>query len=121
MPACIKKADDNWDDWDWHLGPSRELHADFFGKHGRKKIDCKAYRDTKGPGRSGVRRLLEQLADRSDAKASRDRAIIRCLYTLGLRRKEVVGLDLEDLDLETNTLAVLGKGRSENGRSDPHS
>jgi uncharacterized protein YeaO (DUF488 family) len=43
-PQFVSKADETWDDWDWHLGPSKELHADFFGKHGRKKIGWKAYR-----------------------------------------------------------------------------
>src|SRR5262249_20304498 len=40
-------------------------------------------------------------------------ALLRCLYDLALRRAEVVGLDLEDLDLAAGTLAVLGKGRTE--------
>jgi integrase/recombinase XerC len=42
----------------------------------------------------------------------RDRAIIRLLWDLGLRRGEVVSLDLEHLDLERGRLAVLGKGHS---------
>jgi integrase/recombinase XerC len=42
----------------------------------------------------------------------RDRALLRCLYDLGLRRAEVLNLDLEDLDLEAGTVAVLGKGRT---------
>lgn len=70
------------------------------------------YRDTRGPGRVGFRAMLEQLAGRDDRKARRDRAILRLLYDRGLRRGEVVSLDLEDVDLQTSTLAVLGKGRT---------
>jgi integrase/recombinase XerC len=73
---------------------------------------AQAYRDTRGPGRDGFRALLAQLAGRADAKARRDRAILRLLYERGLRRGEVVSLDLADVDLETATLQVLGKGRS---------
>src|SRR5262249_25113460 len=41
------------------------------------------------------------------------RALLRLLYDLGLRRAEVVGLHLEDLDLAAGTVAVLGKGRTQ--------
>jgi integrase len=41
------------------------------------------------------------------------RAALRLLYDLGLRRSEVVGLDMDDLDLDTGTVAVLGKGRTQ--------
>jgi integrase/recombinase XerC len=71
------------------------------------------YRDTRGPGRDGVRRLLAALADRQDAKGVRDRALLRLLYDLGLRRAEAVGIDLEDVDREAGTVAVLGKGRTQ--------
>jgi len=33
-PRALPKADETWDAWDKDLGPSRELHADFYGKHG---------------------------------------------------------------------------------------
>ena len=71
------------------------------------------YRDTRGPGREGFRRILEALAARQDAKGLRDVAAVRLLFDLALRRAEVVGLDREDLDLEGGTLAVLGKGRTQ--------
>ena len=57
-----------------------------------------------------MRRLLAGLDEREDAKASRDRALLRLAFELGLRRGEFAGLDLEQLDLEAGTLAVLGKG-----------
>jgi len=73
----------------------------------------KRYRDTRGPGLDGVRRLLAGLERRRDGKAIRDRAIVRLLFDLALRRGELVGLDLEHLDLAAGTFAVLGKGDGE--------
>ena len=67
-------------------------------------------RDTRGPGRAGYQLLLSSLGDRQ--KDARDRAILRLLYDLALRRGEVAGLDLEDVDLERPAVAVLGKGRT---------
>src|SRR5215468_12372336 len=75
-------------------------------------MKTEGYRDTRGPGRNGFRALLEVLNGRSDAKTVRDRAILRLLFDLGLRRKEVITLDLEDFDRQAGTLAVLGKGRT---------
>jgi len=75
-------------------------------------LKAEPYRDTRGPGRGGVHRLLEALEQREDGKAVRDRALLRLLYDLGLRRGEVVSLDVAHLDLEEGTLSVLGKGRT---------
>jgi uncharacterized protein YeaO (DUF488 family) len=33
-PRALPKKDETWDAWVKDLGPSRELHADFYGKHG---------------------------------------------------------------------------------------
>jgi uncharacterized protein YeaO (DUF488 family) len=33
-PRALPKAQETWDEWWKDLGPSRELHADFYGKHG---------------------------------------------------------------------------------------
>jgi uncharacterized protein YeaO (DUF488 family) len=33
-PRGVRKEDETWDEWDPDLGPSRELHADAYGKHG---------------------------------------------------------------------------------------
>jgi len=56
--------------------------------------------------------MLDSLAKRKDPKSMRDRALLRCLYDLGLRRAEVLNLDLEDLDRDAGTVAILGKGRT---------
>ncbi|MCI0343744.1 MAG: tyrosine-type recombinase/integrase [Planctomycetales bacterium] len=79
-------------------------------------VRAEAYGDTRGPGREGFRGLLAQLVDRDDPKARRDRAVLRLLYDLALRRAEVVGLDVEDLDVAAGTVAVLGKGRTQKVR-----
>ena len=79
-------------------------------------LKTQAYRDTRGPGRQGFRLLLEELdetAGRADGKSLRDRAALHLLHDLALRRAEVVSLDLDDVDLESSTLRVMGKGRTE--------
>ncbi len=69
-------------------------------------------RDLRGPTRGALKRVLHALEQRGDAKASRDRAILRLLHDLGLRRGEIVSLDLAHVDLAVGTLSVLGKGRT---------
>lgn len=75
-------------------------------------LKSEAYRDTRGPGLPGVQRMFDALAGKNDGKTIRDRAILRLLFDRALRRGEVEGLDLEDLDVVTGTLAVKGKGRT---------
>jgi len=79
-----------------------------------ESVKSQAYRDTRGPGRTGVRLLLDELASRTNTtKTARDHALVRLLYDLGLRRGEAVALDLEDVDLKVGTVSILGKGRTE--------
>ncbi len=78
-----------------------------------RNVRAESYRDTRGPGRNGVRLLLDEVERRKDKKAIRDRAALRLLYDLGLRRSEVVGLDVDDLDPEAPTITVMGKGRTQ--------
>jgi uncharacterized protein YeaO (DUF488 family) len=42
-PRALKKKDETWDAWSKDLGPSKELHADYYGKHG-PPIGWKEYR-----------------------------------------------------------------------------
>ncbi len=44
---------------------------------------------------------------------ARDRAILETLYGCGLRVSELVGMNMDDLDLTERWLRVLGKGRKE--------
>jgi integrase/recombinase XerC len=78
-----------------------------------KGVKSKPYRDTKGPGVRGVQTMLAVAQEQGQEKAARDAAIIRLAYGLGLRRGEIEGLDIGHVDLESGTLSVLGKGRTE--------
>ena len=78
-----------------------------------KGLKAQTYRDTRGPGLDGTRALLRAAAEKSPAKAARDTAIIRLMFDLGLRRGEVVGLDVDDVDRDGRRLWVLGKGRAQ--------
>lgn len=62
--------------------------------------------------REEVEVLLEQEFP-GDAKGLRDKAILETLYGTGIRISELVGLDVEDLDLEEREMRVLGKGGRE--------
>lgn len=48
-----------------------------------------------------------------NAFESRDRAILELLYSCGLRVSELVGINLSDLDLDSMSVKVLGKGSKE--------
>lgn len=45
--------------------------------------------------------------------ADRDRAILETLYSAGLRVAELVGLNVDDMDLDGATVTVRGKGKRE--------
>jgi integrase/recombinase XerC len=57
-------------------------------------------------------RLLET-PDTATSLGRRDRAILELFYASGLRLSELVGLDLEDLNLGARMVRVMGKGRKE--------
>ncbi|MGO9568257.1 MAG: tyrosine-type recombinase/integrase [Desulfomonilaceae bacterium] len=78
-----------------------------------KNRKVEPYRDTKGPGIDNFKKILSLTEGRRDKKGVRDKAILRLLFDLGLRRGELVGLDLSDLDLEKRTVQVMGKGKSQ--------
>ncbi len=48
-----------------------------------------------------------------DVVGLRDRAILETLYGAGLRISELVGLDVDDVDLEEGSVRVFGKGSKE--------
>jgi uncharacterized protein YeaO (DUF488 family) len=65
-PRALPKSQETWDAWTPALGPSRALHADFYGKHG-PPIDWREFRA----------RYLEEIEaerPRIDALAERVRA-----------------------------------------------
>jgi len=78
-----------------------------------KNEPIEPYRDCSGPGKSNIKKMLDHLGNSSSKKSTRDIAIVRCAYDLGLRRNEIVTLDLSDVDFENNKIKILGKGRRE--------
>jgi uncharacterized protein YeaO (DUF488 family) len=69
-PRALPKKDETWDKWYPDLGPSKELHADFYGKHG-EPISWEEYR----------RRYLEEMKERAE--------LIECLAELVAEGKTV--------------------------------
>jgi len=59
-----------------------------------------------------MNRLLE-MPDATTPLGRRDRAILELFYASGLRLSELVGLDMEDVNLSGRMVRVLGKGRKE--------
>jgi integrase/recombinase XerC len=59
-----------------------------------------------------MERLLE-MPDVSDPLGCRDRAILELFYASGLRLSELVGLDVEDVNLRARMVRVMGKGARE--------
>lgn len=57
-----------------------------------------------------LRKLLKSCDGRS-YEDRRDNAIIRLLLDTGMRRAEIAGLKVEDVDLDMNVAIVMGKGR----------
>ncbi|WP_407695379.1 tyrosine recombinase XerC [Sinomonas albida] len=63
-----------------------------------------------------ARRMLsdvESAAEGGDPVAVRDWALLEVFYATGIRVSELVGLDLDDVDLSARTVRVLGKGNKE--------
>ena len=59
--------------------------------------------------RDEVAALLDRIPARTPLEV-RDRALFELAYSCGLRAEEIVSLDLGDLDFESETVRVTGKG-----------
>lgn len=57
-----------------------------------------------------VELFLEQ-PDASDAKGCRDRAMLELLYATGIRVSELIGLDLENVNLSAGFIRCSGRGK----------
>jgi integrase/recombinase XerC len=57
--------------------------------------------------------LRTSLAGRTDAARLRDAAIMELFYASGMRRAELAGVSLGDVDLDERTIRVTGKGNKE--------
>ena len=78
-----------------------------------ENLQSQPYRDVAGIGVDGIIKMFKVLDSRNDTKSFRDHAILRLLFDLGLRREEVCQIQIEDINLETATVLILGKGRNE--------
>ena len=63
-------------------------------------------------GEAEMTKLLE-MPDASTPLGRRDRAILELFYASGLRLSELVGLNVDDVNLSSRAVRVLGKGRKE--------
>ena len=63
-------------------------------------------------GESEISQLLD-MPDASHPLGRRDRAILELFYASGLRLSELVGLDVDDVNLSSRMVRVLGKGRKQ--------
>ncbi|HEY6361643.1 MAG TPA: tyrosine recombinase XerC [Vicinamibacterales bacterium] len=72
-------------------------------------------REQKVPAHLSVDEMSQLLdtPDAGDPLGRRDRAILELFYASGLRLSELVGLDLEDVNLRARMVRVLGKGAKE--------
>lgn len=64
-------------------------------------------------GATQLLEVAEVAADDDDPIHARNRAVLELLYASGIRVGELVGLDVDDLDLDRQVVRVLGKGRKE--------
>jgi integrase/recombinase XerD len=60
-----------------------------------------------------IEALLAAAGADDTPRAIRDRALLELLYGCGARISEAVGLDVDELDLESGTVRLLGKGSKE--------
>ena len=72
-------------------------------------------REQRLPAHLGEKEMttLLEMPDVTLPLGRRDRAILELFYASGLRLSELVGLDLEDVNLSTRIVRVMGKGRKE--------
>ncbi|HWB53794.1 MAG TPA: DUF488 family protein [Tepidisphaeraceae bacterium] len=63
-PRGLKKEDETWDVWMPNLGPSKELHAAYFGKRGIPSIPWTGYRQAYLREMREQKEAIEELAGR---------------------------------------------------------
>ena len=75
-----------------------------------KSLDNEVYRDTSGVSKDSFAQIIETI-DVDTVAGKRDYALLRLLWDCALRRTEICGLNLEDIDLSASTLRIKGKGK----------
>lgn len=76
-----------------------------------KGVESKSYKDTSGPGEEAYREMISTASDSDSRRAARNVCIVRLLHDCGLRRGELVGLNMRDY--KEGKILIKGKGRSE--------
>jgi integrase/recombinase XerC len=72
------------------------------------------YRNTAGCGPDGFKAMIGAARQhKHPAKAARDVALLMLLFVQGLRRSEIIALNIEDFDALRETLTITGKGRAQ--------
>lgn len=69
------------------------------------------YRDTRGCGHDGFQAIMGNITG-SDPKSCRDRAMIRLMFDMALRRETVANIDIADVELSRGRLWTLPKGKT---------
>src|SRR3954454_6829346 len=72
-------------------------------------------REQKIPAHLSIEEMntLLEMPDRTTPLGRRDQAMLELFYASGLRLSELVGLNLDDVNLNARVVRVLGKGRKE--------
>src|SRR5438132_14388580 len=73
-PRAVPKADETWDAWDSKLGPSRELHAAWYGKRGKPPTFAEYSRRYLNERKA----QSEQIGERGRRVAARDAITLIC-------------------------------------------
>lgn len=62
---------------------------------------------------SQMNEILKKNKEREDELASRDQALLELMYSSGMRCSEVINLKVGDIDFQSRTIRVIGKGNKE--------
>ena len=77
-------------------------------------VKARTLKDTRGPGVKKLQAVMKAAKKQGDkVKAARDVALLRLMFDCGLRRAEIVSLDVADVDLAGGVVLIRGKGRLE--------
>lgn len=68
-------------------------------------------KDLRGDGFDGFLSLFRRVRQRNDIKGVRDQALVMLMWSLALRRVELVRLDFDDWDSERSQIWIWGKKR----------
>ncbi|MEQ3665225.1 MULTISPECIES: tyrosine-type recombinase/integrase [unclassified Olleya] len=60
-----------------------------------------------------INTVLDQINHNQDFEGVRNKLIIELFYSTGIRRIELINIKLKDIDLENNTIKILGKRNKE--------